>query len=63
MDTSPTDDELDALDQGVDPRDILQRRADVARAERDRAVADLRATMTDQDVLDAFGIDLTQLDR
>ena len=62
MDTSPTDDELDALDRGVDPRDILQRRA-AARLERDRAVGDLRATMTDEDVLDAFGIDLTQLDR
>ena len=42
---------------------VLNSRADETRAERDKAIAHLRETMTDEDILDTFGIDLPEIER
>ena len=52
--------ELDDLDDGMDVRQILQRRVDVARAEQADALHQLRAVMSDAEALDEFGIDISQ---
>lgn len=52
--------EQDEVDAGVDPRVIFQRRVDRAQAKQDRALAELREVMSDREVLEEFGIDVTQ---
>ena len=41
-----------------DPRQVMRDRAAATRAARDQAMADLRASMSDEEILDEFGINL-----
>jgi hypothetical protein len=43
---------------GWDAVEVMRRRADAARKERDASIAQLRAELGDDEVLDQFGIDL-----
>lgn len=49
-------------DASWDPRRVMRDRAETTRRKRDRAIADLRADMTDDEVLDEFGIDLGEIE-
>lgn len=51
--------ELDDLDDGVDAGTILRRRAGAARVQQEDALAELRAVMSDAEVLEKFGIDIS----
>ena len=50
----------DEIAAGVDARVIFRRRVDRAQAEQERALAELREVMSDREVLEEFGIDVTQ---
>lgn len=52
--------ELDDLDGGMDLREILERRVDVAQAKQGDALDQMRAVMSDAEVFDEFGIDISQ---
>lgn len=47
----------------LDPAEVLRGRSAETRAERDEAIAQLRETMTDEEILDTFGIDLPEIER
>lgn len=47
---------------GWDALEVLKVRAAEARARRDAGIADLREVMSDDEVLDEFGIDLSRLE-
>lgn len=53
--------DLDALDGGMDVQEILQRRVKEAQLAQDRAVAEQRSVMTDDEALEEFGIDLGEI--
>ena len=55
--------ELDDLDAGMAPEAILRRRVAVARADRDRALAELSAAHQDEEIFAAVGLDMAQLRR
>lgn len=58
-----TDDRPDTVvDPAVDPLAVLQAREAAAREARDQALAELRATVSDQDLLQEYGIDVTRAD-
>ncbi|QDP95279.1 hypothetical protein FOE78_04580 [Microlunatus elymi] len=44
-----------------DPVKITERRAEEARTQRDAAIADLRDSMDDDEILNEFGLDLGQI--
>ena len=46
-----------------DAAEVLRGRAAESREERDEAIAQLRETMTDEEILDTFGIDLREIER
>ena len=46
-----------------DPRQVMRDRADATRRDRDSAIADLRADLSDEQVLEEFGIDLGEIER
>lgn len=48
---------------GWDPRQVMRDRATAARGQRDAAISDLRAEMSDDEVLEEFGIDLGEIER
>lgn len=64
--TDRSDDEADASDAAAGPPwdavEVLRRRAAEARRERDAAIRDLRDTMSDDEILEEFGIDLKALE-
>lgn len=51
-----------AVETPLDPLEVLRERQKAAAAESQEADAALREVMTDDQVLDGFGIDLRQLD-
>ena len=53
--------DLDDLDGGMEVQEILQRRVEEARLAQDRAVAEQRSVMTDDEALEEFGIDLREI--
>lgn len=53
--------ELYALDSGSTPLEVLMQRVQRTRPEKDRALEELRAVMSDTEVLEEFGIDVNQL--
>ena len=60
-----TDSTLDPIaDDPADERSgvTLEERLAAARADHDEALAELRALMTDEEVRDQFGIDLSKFD-
>lgn len=59
--TSAGQRDLDDLDGGMDVRQILQRRVEEAQLAQDRAVAEQRSVMTDDEALEEFGIDLGEI--
>lgn len=52
----------DASRARSDPVNITRQRADECRTERDGAIADLRTSMSDGEILTDFGIDLDQIE-
>lgn len=48
---------------GWDPRQVMRDRATATRRQRDTAIADLRADLSDDEVLEEFGIDLGEIER
>lgn len=46
-----------------DAAEVMRRRAEKARAERDDTIGQLRKSMTDDDVLAEFGIDLSEIEK
>jgi hypothetical protein len=63
MDERSRQRELDNVDAGVAPQEILQRRADAARIKRDQALAELSAVLTDEQILDSYRLDMAELRR
>lgn len=47
--------ELDDVDAGLAPQEVLQRTADATREQRDQALAELSASLTDEQILDSYG--------
>lgn len=62
-DKQSTSSEPDPADLIWDPRNVMRDRAKATRRQRDKAIADLRADMTDDEVLEEFGIDLGEIER
>lgn len=56
-----TDDETGA--RPWDAAEVMRRRAEKTRAERDGSIGELRQSMTDDDVLAEFGIDLGEIEK
>lgn len=46
-----------------DAAEVMPRRAEKARADRDASISQLRQSMTDDDVLAEFGIDLGEIEK
>jgi len=46
-----------------DAVEVMRRRAETARAQRDESIRKLRRSMTDHDVLAEFGIDLGEIEK
>ena len=61
--SSPTQDQPGPSDGASDAVKVLRGRAAETRAERDGAIAQLRETMTDEEILDTFGIDLPEIEK
>ena len=61
--TPPTQEPAGEPDGGCDAAEVLRGRAAESRGERDGAIARLRETMTDEEILDTFGIDLREIER
>ena len=59
----PADEQASGSDGEWDAVEVLGGRAAESREERDEAIAQLRETMTDEEILDAFGIDLPEIER
>ena len=59
----PTQKLAGEADGGWDAVEVLRGRAAESREERDEAIAQLRETMTDEEILDTFGIDLPEIER
>src|SRR4051812_48620370 len=55
--------ELDDVDAGLAPHEVLQRTAHLARAQRDHALAGLGGLAADEQLLELVGLDLTELRR
>jgi hypothetical protein len=55
--------ELDDVDAGLAPHEVLQRTADLTRARRDHALAELGELASDEQLLELVGLDLTALRR
>src|SRR4051812_30423479 len=53
--------ELDDVDAGLTPHEVLQRTADLTRAQRDHALAGLGELAADEQLLELVGLDLTEL--
>ena len=62
-DQSPTEPLDTGRGAGWDSRAIMRERAAVTRKDRDQAIADLRASMGDEEILEEFGINLDQIER
>lgn len=60
---SPTPKQAGPSGGDVDTAEVLRGRAAETRAERDEAIAQLRETMSDEEILDTFGIDLHEIER
>ena len=62
-----TDTDQDVADEeagtGWDAADVMRARAAATRTDRDAAITELRAGMSDQDILDEFGINLPEIER
>ena len=59
----PTKEPAGEADGERDAAEVLRGRAAESRKERDEAIAQLRETMTDEEILDNFGIDLPEIER
>ena len=46
-----------------DGAEVMRLRAEEARTARDDAISQLRASMTDEEILDEFGIDLGEIEK
>lgn len=46
-----------------DPAEVMRDRAAATRRDRDEAIAELRATLSDDQIMDDFGIDLGEIER
>jgi len=57
------DTEGDTAGTGWDAAEVMRRRADLAREQRDRSIAELRESITDEEALEQFGIDLDEIER
>ena len=60
---SPSEQQAGPSAGDSDAAEVLRGRAAETRAERDEAIAQLRETMTDEEVLETFGIDLPEIER
>ena len=62
---SPHDADADASARAArwDAVELMRRRAARARARRDASIAELRASVTDEDARDDFGIDLSEIEK
>lgn len=60
IDPGEPDDETDTPEP--DALAVLRARAEETRRDRDTAIAELRQTMTDQQILEEFGIDLSPIE-
>ena len=62
---SPQDPDADASGRAArwDSVELMRRRAAKARAQRDASIAELRASLTDEDARDDFGIDLGEIEK
>ena len=58
--SAPGDDRSESV---WDPAQILRDRATATRQARDASIEDLRQTMSDEEILDEFGIDLREIER
>ena len=61
-DDRPPDNEGEFRIPDWDAEAVMRRRADDARKKRDAAIAELRESMTDEDALHEFGLDLGQIE-
>ena len=52
------DADTDTKELAWDPRQVMRDRAAATRAVRDESIADLRAVLDDEEILDEFGINL-----
>ncbi len=50
--------EIDALDNGATPREVLMRRVHRAQVEKDQALEELGAVMSDAEALEEYGINI-----
>jgi len=57
------DTEGDSAGTGWDAAELMRRRADLAREQRDRSITELRESITDEEALEQFGIDLREIER
>ena len=62
---SPQDPDADASARAArwDSVELTRRRAAKARAQRDASIAELRASLTDEDARDDFGIHLGEIEK
>ncbi len=59
----PPQDQPGPSDGASDAVEVLRGRAAETRLERDEAIAQFREAMTDEEILDTFGIDLPEIER
>ena len=57
------DTDVDMPEAEWDAAEVMRRRAELARDQRDRSIAELRASISDEDVLEQLGIDLREIER
>lgn len=55
--------DIDAPEAEWDAADVMRRRAELAREQRDRSIAELRESLTDEEALEQFGIDVREIER
>jgi hypothetical protein len=59
----PSQEQSDPYGGDSDAAEVLRVRATATRRQRDAAIAQLRETMTDEETLDNFGIDLPEIEK
>jgi hypothetical protein len=59
----PSQKQSDPYGGDSDAAEVLLGRAAATRRRRDAAIAQLRETMTDEEILDNFGIDLPEIEK
>jgi len=55
--------QLDDVDAGLPPQQVLRRAQDTTRVQRDQALAELAEVAGDQELLEVYGLDMAVLRR